>query len=260
MYSNGLIVVSNKFENFTRNKNSVTVNQLMAMLELPEHIVPGPLKLFRGQGISDQTVYELVEKINKLDKAKKRWDDSQLKSVPDQATSNLSHKRISANTLICEPQKVDQDTYTLVISIDENSELMCDHQTGQHIQGMILIEATRQAFLAVTEKYFLDDSWGRTYFVINSMKTDFKGFVFPVGAHINYKIVSKDLNEYRKKFQLYMEVIQSDQVRMTAEYSIAVYPESQLLEKEAKLASDAANFELLEREQEIMRLQTGTDK
>lgn len=59
-----LILVSDKFVDFTADKKAITVSQLNAMLEVPEHIIPGTLKLIPGLGISDNDIVELTTKIN----------------------------------------------------------------------------------------------------------------------------------------------------------------------------------------------------
>ncbi|ETS33145.1 A-factor biosynthesis repeat protein [Photorhabdus khanii NC19] len=63
-------------------------------------------------------------------------------------------------------EKVNKNLFSLPLLIDERCELMADHQTGQHIQGMILIEACRQTFIAVTEEFYMSDKVGQSYYVI----------------------------------------------------------------------------------------------
>lgn len=44
------------------------------------------------------------------------------------------------------------------LMLNDRCAEMSDHVTGQHLQGMILIEAARQMTLAVTEMYFIDSN------------------------------------------------------------------------------------------------------
>lgn len=244
-----LILVSDKFVDFTADKKAITVSQLNAMLEIPEHILPGTLKLIPGLGLSDNDIEELTTKINAQRISPHRWDTTALAFRPRPAQPCLSHKRFPHNTLIGTPHQLDENRFRMDLCIDENSELMGDHQTGQHVQGMVLIEASRQAFLAVTETFFKNDTEESVYFVINSMTTEFKGFVFPVYSHIDYRIVSKDINERRKKFSVEIDTIQGGDVRTRSSISFTVYPDWIISEREAAMAKDTAKVFLSEFQQ-----------
>ncbi|MCH4565389.1 hypothetical protein MKP05_20010 [Halomonas sp. EGI 63088] len=244
-----LILVSDKFVDFTADKKAITVSQLNAMLEVPEHIIPGTLKLIPGLGVSDNDIVELTTKINAQRTSPHRWDVSALASRPRPAKPCLSHKRLPHNTLIGTPHQLDENRFRMDLCIDENSELMRDHQTGQHVQGMVLVEASRQAFLAVTEAFFQDEGEDSVYFVINSMTTEFMGFVFPIRSHIDYRVVSKDINERRKKFSVEIEIIQGGEIRTRSAISFMVYPNRIISEREAALARDAVKVFLSEFQQ-----------
>ncbi|MBZ5876801.1 AfsA-related hotdog domain-containing protein [Chromohalobacter israelensis] len=233
-----LILVSDKFIDFTLDKKAITVSQLSAMLEVPEHILPGKLKLIPGLGISDNDIEELTTKINTHRTSPHRWDVSALASRPRPAETCLSHKRLPHNTLIGTPHQLDENRFRMDLCIDENSELMGDHQTGQHVQGMVLVEASRQAFLAVTEAFFQGEGEDSVYFVINSMTTEFMGFVFPVHSHIDYRVVSKDINDRRKKFSVEIDIIQGGDMRTRSSISFTVYPNRVISKREAALARD----------------------
>jgi hypothetical protein len=73
---------------------------------------------------------------------------------------------------------------------DGDNEFFDDHMSGQHIQGMGITEAARQAFLAVTEQFYLPTK-KRHYFVIHRMETQFKAFVFPIDAYARYFVLSE---------------------------------------------------------------------
>ncbi|MDP4557193.1 hypothetical protein Q9247_05815 [Halomonas meridiana] len=115
---------------------------------------------------------------------------------------------------------------------------------------MVLIEASRQAFLAVTESFFKNENEESVYFVINSMTTEFMGFVFPVHSYIDYRIVSKDINERRKKFSVEIDTIQGGDLRTKSSVSFTVYPNRIISEREAALARDTAQVFLSEFQQQ----------
>lgn len=244
MTARSYIVVADKFAEFAVDKEAITLTHLRSMVTLPEHVIPGRVRLVPGQGVSDQDILELVRLIDSDDALKQRWDIEALRSLPRRAASTLSHKHKAHNTLICPPVAIGGDRYAMDLRIDQDCELMDDHQTGQHVQGMVLIEASRQAFLAVTEEFFLKGLNIKTYFVINAMKTEFLGFVFPVQAQLAYQVVSKDINDRRQKFEVEIEIIQSSEVRARTTVSFTVYPDAVISKKEADLASYAAALTL----------------
>lgn len=239
MISKTLIVVSDKFSNFTMGKQAVTESQLHAMLALPEQILPGRTCLVPGQGLSETKLAALIAMIEAEDPHGKRWDASLLRELPDRAGSMLSHKHLPANTLISRPERMGEASYRLDMRIDQNCELMGDHQTGQHVQGMILVEAARQSFLAVSEAFYPHPVSEKTYFVIQALTTDFVGFIFPLAAHIDYRVLAFDENERRQKFKVEMDFVQGGEIRTSVSFSFTVYPHDVISEKEASLADVA---------------------
>lgn len=234
------IVVSDKFSEFARFNGGMTPAQIKAMLMLPDGILPKTISLHRGQGLADAEIEELSAMIRERDPDGARWKIEGLLALPPRAGGELSHKRKHCNTLVANPTKIDGDTYSMDLCIDQNCELMDDHQTGQHVQGMILIEASRQAFLVVTEAFFLRERNQKSYFVINSVTSKFLNFVFPVHAHLLYRVISKDINDRRQKFDVEIDLVQAQQVCMTTTFSFTVYPADLIAQKERDLAETAA--------------------
>ncbi|MGJ3263219.1 MAG: AfsA-related hotdog domain-containing protein [Salinarimonas sp.] len=234
-----LVVVADKFMAFTRGKHAVVASQLRAMLDLPEEILPGHVRLLRGQGLADEDVGALLALIAARDPGGRRWNADGLRAAPPRAEAKLSHKLQTCNTLISRPQQIEAELYDLAVCIDEDCELMSDHQTGQHVQGMILLEAARQAFLAVTETFFPFAGAEKTFFVINSMTTEFVGFVFPLPARIAYRIVERDINERRQKFKVEIDFVQGGELRTRVGFAFTVYPHEVISEREDELARAA---------------------
>ncbi len=244
MSRQNLIVVAEKFSEFALNNGAVTPGQVKAMLQLPAMLLPKSIVLHRGQGLPDHVVEDLVASVHASDPNGLCWDVSLLQSYPGRANSALSHKKKVCNTLIASPVMIDEGTYTMDLCIDQNCELMDDHQTGQHLQGMVLIEASRQAFLAVTESYFLHERNQQSYFVINAIRSEFKNFVFPVWAHLLYRVLSKDIDDRRQKFEVEIDLIQCGNVCMTTFFSFTVYPATLIAQKERGLAEIAVRMVL----------------
>lgn len=233
------VIVGNSFSNFSENKPALTISQLKALIQLPRTVLAGRKRLLLGQGVTESECRKVLQELSDTPELGERFDASHLSSMISRAPPTLSHKRKTVNTLISEPEKIDEDLFSLNLLIDENSELMGDHQTGQHIQGMVQIEALRQSFLAVTEAFFPPLWSGASYFVINGMDMAFQNFLFPLPATIRYHSLEADVTERRARHVAEMEIRQGGLICSACTTKFTVYPGAVIAEKEAKLASSA---------------------
>ena len=142
-------VVGDQFQEFANGKDVLTLKQLDALFGLPCHLMNSRNVLLLGQGVRQEQVLPLLQAHDSDSERSARFIISDLMRIEDRAGSNISHKRISHNTLIGVPRQLSESEFNISLNIDERCELMGDHQTGQHIQGMLLVEAFRQSFLAV---------------------------------------------------------------------------------------------------------------
>jgi hypothetical protein len=67
--------------------------------------------------------------------------------------------------------------------VDERGELMTDHVAGQHLPGMVLIEASRQMFIATSELYFRDGDEPSSL-LVTTLNSSFFELAFPVATRI----------------------------------------------------------------------------
>src|SRR5690606_12858101 len=151
-----LLVVGDKFASYVQGKEAITLSQLRGLLSLsiPLLASQGVTVLVPGQGLGDESVKQLLREATASANLSS-FDFSLWHSLPARAPMSLSHKHNPANTLISSPRRLAADVFESHLLIDEECELMHDHLSGQHVQGMVLIEATRQALLAVAEAYLL---------------------------------------------------------------------------------------------------------
>jgi len=67
-----------------------------------------------------------------------------------------------------------------------------DHRTGQHVQGLLLIEAARQMMLSVSESYLPGENTGARYYVVlNSVNTGYLQFALPLPTLLSNEILSR---------------------------------------------------------------------
>ncbi len=202
-----IFVVGDKFKDFGQHEQVLTLKELTALLRTSDHAELKNVSLIAGQGISEADVQQIVA----LSANSSNIDTSLLLKHPARAGMSTTHKRRFVNSIISTPRQLESNVFEADLLVDERSELMNDHQTGQHIQGMILVEAARQLFLAVTEEFFIAPGDHRDYyFVINQMDVKYMAFVFPIGASLRYEIVEQSLaNPERLSFLVRITVQQA---------------------------------------------------
>lgn len=205
-----ILVVGDKFSTYALGKDAITVSQLKGLLALPAELLPnqGITTLIPGQGMGEDCIAELLAQAKQsLNYA--LFDFSLWHKLPKRASQAITHKHKPENILISHPRQLSQDVFELQLLIDENCELMSDHQSGQHVQGMILIEAVRQATVAITETQFIKDKDINYAFVLNDMSVKYNNFSFPVNASIVCRITNKQVdNPKRLSFSIEADVVQ----------------------------------------------------
>jgi hypothetical protein len=242
-----VFIVGNKFREFSRNDGVITIGEFaeMARTSTFDSLAIGS-RLVAGQGVREAELQAIHDQA--------RWalsardiDIGPALRRGARASRLQTHKHRIQNAIISHPIRVDEHNFEALLLLDERSELMTDHQTGQHIQGMILIEAARQLFLAVTEEYFIGQAvHDRYYFVINNLDVKFKGFVFPVDATLRYEIVSKDIqNPARMRFDTVVSVMQGGACVTEVAFGFTAFYASKIEEKERQQA-----VSLLDRERQ----------
>ncbi|WP_446470475.1 AfsA-related hotdog domain-containing protein [Xenorhabdus stockiae] len=133
-----------------------------------------------------------------------------LPAVP--ADCSVTHKNKTENCLITKPVQITEDLYESQLIIDDESELLLDHITGLHLQGMILTEVCRQMFIAVAMDYFSHNYFSdERYGAINTMNCKFESYAFPLPAVVRYtrKEIIKNVERENIAFSAEIEILQS---------------------------------------------------
>lgn len=229
-----VFIVGNKFRDFCRNDGVITVEEFASMART--HIfdrLPPHSRLIAGQGVREAELQAICDQARHA-LAARDIDIRPTLRRGIRASRLLTHKHRIENSIISHPVRLDEHCFEAALLLDERSELMTDHQTGQHIQGLILIEAARQLFLAVTEEYFIDQAvHDRYYFVINSVDVKFIGFVFPLDVTLRYEILSKDIgNPARMRFDTVVSVLQGGGCATRIAFGFTAFHASRIEAKE----------------------------
>ncbi len=233
-----LLVVGDVFSTFAaKNAGVNTVSELKGMITKPPI---GRYRVLLGQGVCQSDVEEIVTTLDKSEYKNHFLVDSPdsldfQKSINHQ---NNVHKHKTENVMISPATSMGANCFFMSLHIQNDCAELSDHTTGQHVQGMVLVEAARQAMLSVTEEYILDKTARHSsYFVLNNLQVSFKKFTFP--GEVDMRFVISNLE--RKKGG----TVKADSVTTfyhgseeLAEISInyTAYPKEYIVQKEDEMA------------------------
>jgi hypothetical protein len=133
MQTDVVIVVGNVFHEFAHKTGAVTAGEVEA-LNRSTVSTERDIRLLFGQGVTTREASVSLDRFHDV------ADASNFGQIVSRAGGHLSHKHKDHNTLIGAPEQIGERVYSAPLLIDERSELMGDHQTGLHIQGMLQVE------------------------------------------------------------------------------------------------------------------------
>ena len=189
-----LLVVGDKFASYVAHKEAVTVSELLGLLSLPKSFDCSSDRkvLVPGQGIGDENRQALLRTAANSANLH-QYDFSLWHKLPDRAAAVHAHKAHSRNVLVSVPRQISSDEFELDLMIDEGCELMTDHMSGQNMQGMVLMEAARQAMIVVTESHLVPGKGVEYSYVSDSLTVSYSNYAFPVSALIRTTIDECDI-------------------------------------------------------------------
>ncbi|GAB3128218.1 AfsA-related hotdog domain-containing protein [Streptomyces calidiresistens] len=177
-------LVGDRFAAFASHDNVRTVSQLVAEVGAGAYdTLSGPLLVWEGQGVTD---YEREYVRGALD-ARGLGDKLLMQpNDPDPVPRAQVHKHREVNVLLSGLCELSPGRYHAALRLHSDNELLLDHQSGEHVQGMVVVEAFRQMFIACCERFTASRQPSRRYYYIwHGMDIRFERFVFPLDADID---------------------------------------------------------------------------
>lgn len=233
-----MIVVSDRFIDFTETENVISVSAAEKLIG--DAHTPSNVRLHLGQGVSVGSIERLI---SIAQQSKKSWILN-FTHVKKSGRAHV-HKHNPRNSMLAIPLHIGPNLYSIDVFLDDECAEMSDHLSGQHIQGMVLVEAARQAFLTVTEEFYLKDNEDSSYFVINKITVDYQRFVFPVAIKIVYEVVEHQPGKNGShRFRAVISVIQNEEVCCVMTVAFSTYFDQFIKTKEKTLAQEAVVKEL----------------
>ncbi|MGP2438153.1 AfsA-related hotdog domain-containing protein [Streptomyces sp. JW3] len=233
------LVVGDRFRDFAEAVGADTFSSLTRALDAGDlDAVDGPVRVVTGQGVGPFEVSCLQDAI-----ARRRLADrvALVHTAGEPAGRHELHKAREDNVLVAGLAQVDDTTYEAQLRLHDHNELLVDVQDRVHVQGMVAVEAARQMFLAVVERYFTA-RWPqqRYYIVLNSMNTTFSNFLFPVGATLRLTVDASDLSEpSRLTVRTTVVVEQAGRAAASVTVDAAAFAPGLLEDKELRRAKSA---------------------
>lgn len=228
------ILVGDRFEDFAKQEGVISASGLRDFF-LNNPAVSYPDSVVVGQGVAEEVLHQL--KTLAMSKGAETLFIGE-DAVFERAGKDLSHKRLRKNILVTEPNEVTPCLYESQVVIDDDCEIMSDHTTGSHLQGMLLIEAARQMFISVTEK-FISKNKGGYYFVINGMNATYFKFSFPVSTLVRFVISEVDHSRQdRVKVKARVMFFQLGECTSQVEVDYIAVETEKITRKEREMASE----------------------
>ncbi|NYI08259.1 AfsA-related hotdog domain-containing protein [Allostreptomyces psammosilenae] len=247
-----ICLVGDTFAGFADDETVYTVTAFVSAVRRGRFDDPRPLILWAGQGLDDYTCGYVTNVLRTRGIADRVIiQDAGLRPVP----RHEAHKHREENVLVADLRRLTAEEYQARLRLHGNNELLVDHQTGQHVQGMVVVEAARQMFLAVTERYHASARPGTDwYYVINRMDVAFESFLFPIDAGIEYTETSRDLTrDDRMDFTARVRIVQAGRRAATAQIGFSAFDSAALAPKERRQARRALAATLTGRDAETAR-------
>ncbi len=227
-----MVIVGDKFEEFASNEMVVTISEAEEVFsnDRSEYF---DVLFELGQGVSAERANRLITFAELTGRREQLLFQPVVK-----CGQRLVHKCHPENSLISLPKKISDRIYQADMLIDDECELLTDHVSGQHLQGIVLIEAVRQMILAVTEEYYARKIEGPRSFIWHGIQIDYLGYAFPIASSIVYAI--DDIDYSRKKrirFSISAEILQRNTAVCVAKSSVELFDRSSVERREGKLAA-----------------------
>lgn len=189
-----VVVVGDKFREFAnRQQNVMTLSELEKRVW--EHDGLPADQLIIGQGVCRHRLSTLHD-VMRGKTGEQCPAILNLELVIDQVNpyqQRAVHKAKPENVLITMPHQFDDERFVSKLSIHDATELLSDHMTGQHVQGIVLTEAARQMMLSVTELYMLKpEERNQRYFVLNEVTSKYYEFAFPIDTDVELTVLSQE--------------------------------------------------------------------
>ena len=230
-HGDAVCVVGDRFAGMASVPGVHTLSQLVGDLGRGG---PVPRSIVAGQGLARYEFEYLQAAVAR------RNEDLRVQDPPtERVARSLVYKHHEQNVLLADLTRTAERSFSANLRIHGDNELLLDHQTGQHVQGIIVAETVRQMFIAVFEfEHGVRHPDRRYYVVWNSINLTFDTFLFPLPAVITCEILDQDVADVtRMSFRVAMTIEQMGRTAAHAEIEFASIDDDKVKRSELRKAT-----------------------
>ncbi|MEU5263626.1 AfsA-related hotdog domain-containing protein [Amycolatopsis sp. NPDC021455] len=235
-----VVVVADRFARFARGDRVLTLSDLLALLASGGPAVDGGRWVVHlGQGI-DAADFDLIEAAREKSEVEVCVADPQrFRAAPE--PPGTVHKDRPENVLLAGVHHPAAARCRAGLRIHRDNELVLDHHTGEHVQGIVIIEAMRQICIAQFETAVRPGLPPAGYAgVWKRIDLSFEDFLFPLPATVESLIVESDVSrETHLKFRATTAVRQHERTVATATIEYAMVAQRRIDALERRKADQA---------------------
>jgi hypothetical protein len=235
-----VVVVADRFARFARGDRVLTMSDLLALLtDGGPEVAGGHWVVHLGQGV-DAADFDLIETVRgRSDAAVCLADPEPVRVAPE--PPGIVHKDRPENVLLAGVHHPAATRCRAGLRIHRDNELVLDHHTGEHVQGIVIIEAMRQICIAQFETAVRPGLPPAGYAgVWNRIDLSFEDFLFPLPATVESLIVESDVSrETHLKFRATTAVRQHGRTVATAAIEYAMVAQRRIDALERRKADQA---------------------
>jgi hypothetical protein len=235
-----VVVVADRFARFARGDRVLTVSGLLALLTTGGPEVAGcHWVVHLGQGV-DATDFAVIEAARgESEVAVCLADPERFRAAPE--PPGIVHKDRPENVLLAGVHHPEATHCRAGLRIHRDNELVLDHHTGEHVQGIVIIEAMRQICIAQFETAVRPGLPPAGYAgVWKRIDLSFEDFLFPLPATVESLIVESDVTrETHLKFRAATAVRQHGHTVATAAIEYAMVAQRRVDALERRKADQA---------------------
>ncbi|SDD18691.1 AfsA-related hotdog domain-containing protein [Actinokineospora iranica] len=230
-------LVGDRFAAFATKDRVETVNRFIGNVRsgLCDGLAE-PVRLVAGQGVDESDWDTVRAELSRRGLLDRFLLPTRLPAVVPAADV---HKRRDENVLLADVERRGPTTLAARLRLSDRNELVTDHVTGQHLSGMVVIEAGRQSILAATKAFVFTASAESASaksnlaepavaesdfaMVLGSLNVAFERYVFPIAAELVVELVKLATSKpARMEFTAEVVVTQCGEVaaRLAAEFQI----------------------------------------
>lgn len=236
-----VVVVADRFAHFADGEQVVTLSELPALVAGHADACRGAWVVHVGQGI-ERTDWRILESVCALDGAAPARIAEQEALVGCWVAPQTVHKLRPENVLLANVRNPAAGHCAADLRIHRENELIIDHHTGEHVQGMVIVEAMRQICFAHFETGYRPQLPSYAYAgVWKRIDLCFQEFLFALPGTVVSEIAMADLSRERNlRFHARTSVWQNGREVASAEIEYAMVDQARFETLERKKAAQAA--------------------